>query len=108
MSIKLTENAQKKIRSFYEGDPEIVGKPLRVGIESGGCAGFSYVLGVSEQGENDNLYPYMGFDVVVDREQLKLMGGLSLDYVETLTSSGFKFEAANKTGGCGCGSSCSL
>lgn len=103
--ITLTESAKSKIKSFYDGDPEISGKPLRIGIQSGGCAGFTFVLGISEKGENDNVYQYDGFEIVVDQNHLKFLEGIKVDYVETLTSSGFKFDAPKSTGGCGCGKS---
>lgn len=108
MSIKLSEKAVAKIGSFYDGDPEIAGKPLRIGLSAGGCSGFSYVMGISAKGENDNTFPYEKFEVVVDREHMKLMGDLEVDYVESLTQSGFSFKAAKQTGCCGCGQSCSF
>jgi iron-sulfur cluster insertion protein len=106
MSFTLTANAIKKVKSFYDNDAEITGKPLRVGVQSGGCAGFSYVFGISEKAEDDEVFPQEGFDVVIDKRSMFFLFGSTLDWVETLDGAGFKVENPNQKGsGCGCGKS---
>jgi iron-sulfur cluster assembly protein len=43
--------------------------------------------------------------ILVDPFSAQYLEGTELDYVKTLTESGFTFKNPNASGGCGCGSS---
>jgi iron-sulfur cluster assembly accessory protein len=109
MSFTLTVNAIKKVKSFYDTDSEIAGKPLRVGVQSGGCAGFSYVFGISDKADDDEVFPQDGFEVVIDKRSMFFLFGSTLDWVESLDGSGFKVDNPQQKGtSCGCGKSVSF
>src|SRR6202789_3439193 len=80
---------------------------LRVAVVGGGCSGFSYHMAFENQvNENsDNVYEFGGLKVLVDQMSEMYLEGVSIDYIETLEDSGFKFNNPNVKSTCGCGSS---
>jgi iron-sulfur cluster assembly accessory protein len=83
---------------------------LRVAVVGGGCSGFSYHMAFENQvNENsDNVYEFDGLKVLVDQMSEMYLDGVSIDYLETLEGSGFKFINPNVKSTCGCGSSFSV
>jgi iron-sulfur cluster assembly protein len=53
----------------------------------------------------DKIYDFSGLKVYVDQASMLYLEGASVDYVETLEGSGFKFNNPNVRNTCGCGSS---
>lgn len=107
MPIQLTEVAAEKLAKFMleEGfNSEDSG--VRVGVKGGGCSGLQYSL---EFVEGSNKLDYgqeqHGINVVVDPFSAAHLQGTIVDYVETISDAGFKFENPNSTRNCGCGSS---
>ena len=87
------------------------GKPaiLRLAVEGGGCAGFTYRFGLTERVENDDIATSRdGVTLVVDEMSLDLVRGGAVDYVESLGGASFQVTNPNATSGCGCGSSFSI
>jgi iron-sulfur cluster insertion protein len=87
------------------------GKPaiLRLAVEGGGCSGFQYRFGLEETVEADDISVTRdGVQLVVDPMSLDLVGGATVDFVESLGGSAFKVENPNAASGCGCGSSFSV
>lgn len=109
--IQLTEKALKRIRTAMAKEsvsPEQGG--LRVGILGGGCSGLSYSIRFDTQPrERDRIYRFgeAGDEVriFVDPKSFIYLGGMVLDYEETLMRQGFNFINPNSTKSCGCGSS---
>ena len=54
------------------------------------------------------LYEFDGLKVLVDQMSEMYLDGISIDYIETLEGSGFKFNNPNVKSTCGCGSSFSV
>lgn len=79
---------------------------LRLSVVGGGCSGFQYrmSLDISEPKAMDKVYDF-GPKVYIDGISAMYMDGLTVDYVETLESSGFRFNNPKATRTCGCGSS---
>ncbi len=106
MIIDFTDKAADKVRTLLSGSPDTVGYGLRIGVTPGGCAGYEYNLALSpEPDPADVVETYGGFDVYVSKVMLPMLDGIRIDYVESLTSSGFTFTNPNASGGCGCGNS---
>lgn len=105
--VTLTPAAIAKIKEIMEGmDPKPAA--LRVGVQGGGCSGFSYMLrfeGAGVCGKQDNLSDQGGLPVIVDDMSAMYLDGCTVDYVETLEASGFKFDNPNVKNTCGCGQS---
>ncbi|MEO6226071.1 MAG: iron-sulfur cluster assembly accessory protein [Sphingomicrobium sp.] len=104
--ISLTESAAKRVAWIAERQA----KPavLRLAVDGGGCAGFSYrfELGVPEPG--DAVAETAGVVLVVDPASLGLVKGSAVDFVEDLGGAAFKVTNPNAQSGCGCGSSFSV
>lgn len=103
--IQLTENAVAKVKEILETqDPKPQG--LRISVVGGGCSGFSYSMAFENTPSMlDKTYDYSGLKVFIDQASLLYLDGASVDYVETLEGSGFKFDNPNVKSTCGCGSS---
>jgi iron-sulfur cluster assembly protein len=83
---------------------------LRVAVVGGGCSGFSYHMAFENQinQNSDNVYEFDGLKVLVDQMSEMYLDGVSIDYIETIEGSGFKFNNPNVKNTCGCGSSFSV
>ncbi|CAO5233897.1 iron-sulfur cluster assembly accessory protein [Frankia sp. AgKG'84/4] len=104
--IELTERARTQVRHLLTSTPGTDGFALRIGVETGGCAGYTYNLSLVPGAEaEDAVHSQDGFDVVVASSVAHLLQGMRVDYAETLTSSGFTFTNPNAKSSCGCGSS---
>tara|TARA_A200000159_G_scaffold5397_1_gene4983 strand:- start:7171 stop:7494 length:324 start_codon:yes stop_codon:yes gene_type:complete len=103
--ITLTENAANALNNFFSNmEPKPIG--VRVGVQGGGCSGFTYQLGYAyDVKEGDRELESHGVKIVIDRKSLLYLMGTQIDYINELGQSGFKFEnpAAKRT--CGCGES---
>lgn len=106
--VTLTANAIKKVKELMaQQDPVPAG--LRVGVQGGGCSGFSYAMSFENNaGLMDKTFDMDGLKVFVDATSVMYLQGCTVDYVETLEGAGFKFENPNVKSTCGCGSSFSV
>ena len=106
--ITLTEKAAEKVREIAKAE-SLEGQGLRLRVIGGGCSGFSYDLYFEEKpGEMDETFESNGVNLFVDPLSVQYLEGTEIDYVETLSGSGFNFNNPNITGTCGCGSSFSV
>lgn len=104
-SLNLTPTAVDKVKEIMSGQqPQPLG--LRLSVVGGGCSGFSYQMNFeTEQNPIDKTFEFEGLKVFVDQASLMYLDGTRVDFVETLSGSGFKFENPNVKSTCGCGSS---
>jgi iron-sulfur cluster assembly accessory protein len=105
--IDLTPAAAARVSAIAQrqGKPAI----LRLSVEGGGCAGFSYRFGLAESVESDDLATQQdGVTLVVDEMTHDLVRGGSVDFVDTLGGAHFQVTNPNAASGCGCGSSFSV
>lgn len=103
MPVTVTPKAVAKIKelALAQGAPA-----LRLGVQGGGCSGFSYAMQFeNESGPMDKTFEFDGLKVIVDATSLMYLEGVEIDYLETLEASGFKFNNPNVKTTCGCGSS---
>jgi len=103
--IHLTDTALAAVRGAITQSP----KPalgLRIMVETGGCAGYKYMLGLEVEAQaGDALIEQDGVTLFVDEQSQPHVSGMTVDFVESLESSGFVFENPNATQQCGCGKS---
>ncbi len=78
---------------------------FRIQVVPGGCSGFQYVMGFSEQLPDDKLILADKVKVIVDPDSWNYLKGSTVDFIDSLESSGFKISNPNKKSSCGCGSS---
>ncbi len=105
--ITLTQNAARRVAWIAERQdrPAI----LRLAVDGGGCAGFTYKFELAETAENDDeVVETDGVKLVVDPISLDLVKGSAVDFVEDLGGAAFRVTNPNAQSGCGCGSSFSV
>ena len=78
---------------------------MRLSVDGGGCAGFSYNFALGQPDPHDARSVTDGVTLVVDPVSLDLVAGCVVDYVESLGGSAFRVENPNAASGCGCGTS---
>ena len=103
-AIELTPAAAARVAAIAQrqNKPAI----LRLAVDGGGCAGFSYRFGLAEAIEADDARSEQsGATLVVDPVSLDLVRGGAVDYVESLGGAAFRVSNPQAASGCGCGSS---
>ena len=100
--VQLSPVAVTKVKEILsQQTPAPVG--LRVAVVGGGCSGFSYNMAFENQVNeaSDNVYEFDGLKVLVDQMSEMYLDGISIDYIETIEGSGFKFNNPNVKSTCG-------
>jgi iron-sulfur cluster assembly accessory protein len=106
-AISLTESAARRVASIAarQHKPAI----LRLAVDGGGCAGFTYKFELAPAAEGDDqIAETDGVKLVVDPVSLELVTGSAVDFVEDLGGAAFRVTNPNAQSGCGCGSSFSV
>ncbi len=106
--ITLTDDAAKAIERFMRAaEHPVVG--LRILIQGGGCSGFQYTLRMEQEKQADDTELNVGgVTLLIDPMSYTMVDGLSIDFIDSLTHTGFKFDNPNATAHCGCGRSFTL
>ena len=105
--IILTGSAAKRVAWIAERQhkPAI----LRLAVDGGGCAGFTYKFELADAADSEDLVTETdGVRLVVDPLSLELVKGSAVDFVEDLGGAAFRVTNPNAQSGCGCGSSFSV
>ena len=107
MGIQITERAANEVKRVMTEQKFDAETMLRVGINAGGCSGFSYSLGFdkSYDAKADAKIEQHGVTVVVDRKSALYLDGTTVDFYEGIDRRGFTFDNPNAVKSCGCGSS---
>jgi iron-sulfur cluster insertion protein len=108
MNLTITESAKLKIADVLaeENDPSL---KLRMFVQGGGCAGFSYGFTLDSELNEDDFEILAGnTSVLVDSMSAQYVSGAEIDYVEDLQGSRFSIKNPQATTTCGCGSSFSM
>ena len=103
--ITLSDKAAERVKEIIAQAKEpIVG--VRVVVESGGCAGMSYVMEYAKKANpNDEVIEDKGVKVLIDPKAIMYLLGTEMDYKKEELSSTFVFKNPNETERCGCGES---
>jgi iron-sulfur cluster assembly accessory protein len=104
--VSLSPSAARRVAfiATRQGKPAV----LRLSVDGGGCAGFTYKFELGEAAVDDQVATTDGVSLVVDPVSLELIRGSEVDYVEDLGGASFKVTNPNAASGCGCGSSFSV
>ena len=101
MNIAFTPAAEKFIRRMLKFD----GKPgygFRLMVSPGGCSGMSAEFGVqAAPAEGEKLFEHGDLKLFLPAQSCLLLDGVTIDFAETATSSGFVFIDPKKKN-CGC------
>ncbi len=103
--IELTPAAVKAVQRFIRGAENPVAG-LRIFVSGGGCSGLQYGLRLEqEQADDDFTFDVEGVRLLVDPMSRPMLEGLSVDFIDSLTQTGFKFSNPNAVASCACGQS---
>ena len=103
--IHFTENTLAELRRRAGQGPS-AGAVVRLGVKPGGCSGTTYVLEFEPQaGPQDQTVALGEFEVAIAPQDVPLLTGLEVDFVDSLVGGGFRFKNPNAARTCGCGSS---
>ena len=103
--ITVSDHAFTKLKEMLSelDDPK---QCLRVFITKGGCDGYSYGMTWDAAPEaDDQVIERGGVRVLVDKVSSRLLEGAEIDYVSSVTASGFAIRNPNAVATCGCGHS---
>jgi iron-sulfur cluster assembly protein len=108
MSVQLTEKAAYHVNEKLKQRQSVLG--LRLATRKSGCTGYAYVVDYAEQiNPDDEVFESHGVNVIVDKDSLSLINGMTIDYVRTnALNEGFEFINPNVKEMCGCGESFSV
>jgi iron-sulfur cluster assembly protein len=103
--ITMTDSAMAAINRFMSSTAKPVAG-LRIRVEGGGCSGLKYSLKLEERSaEDDQKVDCGGIILLIDDTSAPLLGGVTMDFVESMEGSGFTFVNPNASSSCGCGKS---
>jgi iron-sulfur cluster assembly accessory protein len=103
--IEVTETAINAIRNAISGSKEPA-EGLRIMVESGGCSGYKYAMGLVQAAEpGDVTVEQGGIKVFIDEKSAPLLAGVVLDFSVSMDGAGFTFNNPNAQSSCSCGKS---
>jgi len=103
--IQLTDNAVTAVKTALERSTQPA-RGLRIMVETGGCAGFKYRMGLESSARDDDVLVHQdGVTLFVDADSQPHLQGMRIDFVSNLESAGFVFDNPNAASKCGCGKS---
>jgi iron-sulfur cluster assembly accessory protein len=103
--LTLTDSAQRAVHRFLSGSDTPAGG-LRISVTGGGCSGMQYAMALEAAADADDVVLEVGgVKVFVDAASVPLLRGVTVDFVDGMDGSGFKFQNPNATASCGCGHS---
>ncbi len=106
MGVTMTEKAAKEIRKIMDDEGMAAETVIRIGVQGGGCSGFSYSLNWdTETSEKDRISDFFGVKLAVEKKFDPYLDGTVIDFYDGLEKRGFVFNNPNVAKSCGCGSS---
>jgi iron-sulfur cluster assembly protein len=103
--INLTESAVNAVRMAIDGAKDPIAG-LRIMVESGGCAGLKYKMGlVAATDDGDLTVERSGVKVFIDPASIPHLEGTTVDFVIGMEGSGFVFDNPQAKSNCSCGKS---
>lgn len=103
-TVTLTDSAVVKLKEMLEQQDDTT-LCFRVFIKQGGCDGFSYGMAFDSPEADDEVIERGGVRLVVDKASARLLAGSEIDYVSSVTATGFAIRNPNAVSTCGCGHS---
>jgi iron-sulfur cluster assembly accessory protein len=101
--VEVTDSAAERIRAVVQEKNGAV-SGLRVGLQDGGCSGYTYLLEFEPVADGDDLViEHEGARVFVHPLHLPFLAGSVLRWNEDRFQSGFVLDNPNVKRMCGCG-----
>lgn len=107
--ISITPSAIKELNKLLEAEQSNDRKIIRIGVDGGGCAGFTYILKFdSTITEADTIYEIEQLKIVINKAHEIYLQGTEIDFKSGLDNRGFIYNNPNANNTCGCGTSFSV
>jgi iron-sulfur cluster assembly protein len=105
--INITDAARdhiKRLMSENGFDPQSCF--FRVGVQGGGCSGFTYSIDFDmEKTPRDKEFESNGIKILVDKKSFLYLNGTTVDYKTVGLQAGFSIDNPLAKSSCGCGHS---
>jgi iron-sulfur cluster assembly accessory protein len=98
----ISDKAKQRFTEILTQKPD---SKVRLIVDSGGCAGFSYKFDLTTQINEDDL---VFENLVIDQLSLDILGNFHIEYVNNLGGAYFKLDIEKATSTCGCQTSFSI
>ena len=106
MTVTIDKSAVERVKWIREQEGYGEEVKLRIAIVGGGCSGFKYAMGLTDEVlEDDEVF---ADSVVIDNTSMQMLGGSTIAFKDHLTGAQFVIDNPNVQSGCGCGSSFSV
>ncbi|MFI3188574.1 hypothetical protein BCS42_09620 [Crenothrix sp. D3] len=103
--ITLTDKAISAVGRFI-ANSEMPTAGLRIEATDGGCSGLQYGLKLEvTQNDDDTVIDCGTVKVFVAASSMPALDGMSVDFIDSIEGSGFKFTNPNAVKSCACGTS---
>ncbi|MES2214520.1 MAG: iron-sulfur cluster assembly accessory protein [Pseudomonadota bacterium] len=100
--IEITESAFRRAGELSNGS----GSALRIAVDGGGCAGFTYNYEMTKDvAEDDLVFEEGRAKVIIDKASAEYLYGSKVDFIEELGGRYFSIKNPKATSKCGCGNS---
>lgn len=107
--VQLSQTALDEVKRLRSKPTYRDASVLRIGVNAGGCSGWSYQLSFEAAAQpSDQVFNCGEIQVVVDPQSSQYLRGLTLDYTEDLMGGSFRFHNPNAHQTCSCGHSFGL
>jgi len=103
--ITLTGQAVSKLKQILSADNTPSSK-IRIYVEGGGCAGFSYGFSIEEAAQEDDfIVAESELDILIDPISMSYLEGIVVDFKNDINGERFAIQNPKAASTCGCGSS---
>lgn len=103
--INITENATKKLKEILAQDDAKNAK-VRIYVEGGGCAGFSYGFSIEDEIQEDDFVTEKDdLQILIDPISSSYLEGILVDFKDDINGARFAIQNPKAASTCGCGSS---
>jgi len=93
LPVHITPIALSKIKSIMEEKNIPKGYGLRVGTKkNNSCGDTDFMMGFDTKKSSDDSFLHEGIEVLITKKELLFLVDITLDYKESETEFGFKFE----------------
>ncbi|KGP71150.1 HesB/IscA family protein [Pontibacillus yanchengensis] len=105
-NLNISDSASLQIQEMMK-EEESEQTRLRFGVKGGGCSGLSYAMGFDDEvnEELDITFDANGIPVVMNKQDLDVVVGTTIDFKQNMMGGGFTIDNPNAIANCGCGSS---
>ena len=104
-TVTLTEAAAYEVKDMLKSN-DMEGGYLKIKVNGEWLYRSTYGMSAEEQpGENDEVLEFYGLKVLVDKYDVPVLNGTTIDFKQSLMGGGFQIDNPNAIASCGCGSS---